>query len=226
MNTLSNVNFRADGDFSANAESPSGITLGDCNTPAGVSVRYARDPSKQWFVLRASYNRAQAAYDHITSLGIEAYYPVQHTLKLINGKKRHVLAPLLPNILFVYVDADTVRQIITGTATATHCLSYYYNHFKTDAGGSNPPLTVPYDDMMNFMLITAINNEHIMLVDQTRCHYKSGDTVEVTDGAFVGCRGRVARVAGQQRVVVEIDGLCIVATAYIPSAFIKQISKI
>ena len=54
-------------------------------------------------------------------------------------------------------------------------------------------------------------------------HYKSGDIVKVIDGEFKGVTGRVARIAGQQRVVVEISGLCLVATAYIPTDFIKFI---
>ena len=33
--------------------------------------------------------------------------------------------------------------------------------------------------------------------------------------------GKVARIAGQQRIVVEISGLCLVATAYIPTDIIK-----
>ena len=36
---------------------------------------------------------------------------------------------------------------------------------------------------------------------------------------------RVASVSGQQRVVVAIDGLCLVTTAYIPSAFIEKVGE-
>lgn len=46
--------------------------------------------------------------------------------------------------------------------------------------------------------------------------------VKVIGGEFEGVTGKVARIAGQQRVVVEISGLCLVATAYIPSAFIEK----
>ena len=53
-----------------------------------------------------------------------------------------------------------------------------------------------------------------------QCHYKSGDIVKVIAGEFEGVTGKVARIAGQQRVVVEISGLCLVATAYIPTDFI------
>ena len=56
------------------------------------------------------------------------------------------------------------------------------------------------------------------------CHFKSGDRVRVIEGAFRGVEGRIARAAGQQRVIVELEGLCLVATAYIPTAFLRPIS--
>lgn len=58
------------------------------------------------------------------------------------------------------------------------------------------------------------------------CHYKSGDKVRIVDGDFAGVEGKVARVAGQQRVVIELPGVCLVATAYIPTAFIKPIPSV
>ena len=66
--------------------------------------------------------------------------------------------------------------------------------------------------------------EEAELVEPELCHYKSGDKVRVVDGDFEGVVGRVARIAGQQRVVVEINGLCMVATAYIPKSFIHRIN--
>ena len=62
-----------------------------------------------------------------------------------------------------------------------------------------------------------------MLVEQLQFRYKNGDIVKVFEGDFIGVVGRVAKVAGQQRVVVEIDGLYTVVTAYIPSVFLKKI---
>ena len=43
-----------------------------------------------------------------------------------------------------------------------------------------------------------------------------GDEVVVKEGEFVGIHGKVARIAGQQKVVVELFEGCLVATAYIP----------
>ena len=55
------------------------------------------------------------------------------------------------------------------------------------------------------------------------CHYRNGDMVKIVDGEFKGICGRVARVAGQQRVVVELKGVCLATTAYVPSSFIKKL---
>ena len=53
--------------------------------------------------------------------------------------------------------------------------------------------------------------------------FEKGQLVKVTDGAFKGVIGRVARWQGQQRVGVVVDDLVTVVTAYIPSAFIESI---
>jgi transcription antitermination factor NusG len=129
---------------------------------------------------------------------------------------------LLPNILFVYTTKEQIENYVKHTPQISY-LNYYYNHFRKEQNGTNPPLTIPYRDMMNFIHLTSIDNEHVMVVDNAHCHYKNGDKVLVTQGEFAGVRGKIARVSGQQRVVIELEGLCIVATAYIPSAFIEKI---
>lgn len=46
----------------------------------------------------------------------------------------------------------------------------------------------------------------------------------ITEGKFKDIHGRVARIAGQQRVVVELFEGYLVATAYIPKDAIKIIN--
>ena len=174
--------------------------------------------------MRATYNRQKKAYDYIVSKGEVAYMPLHYTQKIVCGKKKRALEPYLPQLLFVYASTEKICELVEHTPELSF-LSYYYNHFKTDKNGKNPPLTISYTSMMNFIRITSIDNEHIKVVAPELCHYKSGDLVRVTEGDFTGVEGRVARVSGQQRVVVEIEGLCIVTTAYIPSAFIEKITS-
>lgn len=222
MNTLSNVNTRRGGTHSSHAGVTSNVSSEAQSLQTGVSVRYAEDPNKQWFVLRATYSRESKAYEFITKDQTEAFLPLHYVHKLIDGKKKRVLEPLLPQLIFVYSTHDKVETYVKNTPELSF-LNYYYNHFKTEKGGNNPPLTINYHEMMNFINVTSIDDDHIMLVEPQQCHYKSGDKVQIIKGKFAGVKGRIARVSGQQRIVVEIEGLCLIATAYIPSAFIRAI---
>ena len=162
------------------------------------------------------------AYDYIVNNGEVAYMPLHYVQKVVDGKRKRVLKPYLSQLLFVYASADRINEFVEETP-ALSFLTYYYNHFKKTESGKNPPLTISYRSMMNFIRVTSIDNEHIKVVSPEQCHYKNGDMVRVVEGDFAGVEGRVARVSGQQRVVVEIEGLCLVSTAYIPSVFIEKV---
>ena len=223
MSTLSNVTPGRDKLLSQNVGFTANVSSRE--SLDGVSVRYAPAPSKKWFVLRATYHRELKAYDYLTNHGIEAFLPLHRTLKFVDGKRKFVIESYLPNLLFVYASPETVENCVKHTPDLPF-LSYYYNHFASTEEGKNPPLIVPYDSMMNFIRVSTTDNRHVKVVSSENCHFKSGDIVRVTDGEFKGVEGRVARVSGQQRVVVEVEGVCLISTAYIPSAFIEKKSDL
>lgn len=171
--------------------------------------------------MRATYQREKKAYDYLIAAGIECYLPRRRTMKIVNGRRIPMMESLIPGLLFVYTTPEIIHTFAKDTKDL-HFLNHYYNHFETDSYGKNPPLVVDDAAMMNFIKVTSVDNEHVMVVPERLCHYKSGDMVRVIDGDFKGVIGKVARVSGQQRVVVEIKGVCLVSTAYIPSAFIKK----
>lgn len=222
MNTLSNVETRRGEYNPLTQDLPPASSSEKQNNPTGVSVKYAPDPSKKWFVLRVTYNRAKQANDFLQKCDVDTYLPMHRVWKLVKGKKKRILEPLIPNLLFAYTSQDVLDFCMKATPSISF-LSYYYDHFKTLPSGKNPPLTVAYWDMMNFIHLTSVDNEHICVVTPQQCHYKDGDWVQVRKGDFEGVIGKVARVTGQQRVVVKLDGICLVATAYVPSSFIEKI---
>ena len=89
--------------------------------------------------------------------------------------------------------------------------------------GTGAHVIISDNDMLNFIKLTSVNSEHIMVLPPERCHFKSGDLVRVIDGAFTGVVGRVGRAAGQQRVFIILEGVCNVATAYIPNDFLQKL---
>lgn len=224
MNALPNANTRRSEEKSPNIGFTAHVPPGREKRPNGVSVEYVQDPAKKWFVLRASYGRTKKACEILQKDSEEYYLPLHYVIKRINNKKKRVLQPLLPNFVFVYAKEEYIKSLV-GDAHRNSYLSYYYNHFEVSEFGKNPPLTIDFDSMMNFIKATSIDDEHVRIVEPQACHYKSGSKVRIIEGKFKGVEGKVARVAGQQRVVVELHGLCLIATAYIPTAFITAIDE-
>ena len=188
----------------------------------GVSVENVLDASKQWFVLRVSYGRIIKAKAFVEAKGFECYVPMRYKEVKKHDKKRIITEPLLPSFLFVYATAEQVETLLyeikASTNESRNLLSYYFDHTsqRQDNPDRNPPLTICDEAMNNFIRLTSIKNPHIIPVTSNNIQPKLGDNVVVTEGEFKGIHGRVARIAGQQRVVMELFDSCLVATAYVP----------
>lgn len=194
------------------------------SSKTGVSVRYVESPEKRWYILRASYGRESKASDYIVEDGTYTYVAKKMVEKYVRGKKRKYLQTLIPNLLFVYTTKEKAEEYVSHTPAVSY-LSYYYNHFTVDSERKNPPLTVSPVEMRSFILATCSMNKHLLFVKPSQCHFKSGEMVKVVEGTFAGVEGLVARVAGQQRVVVTLSHIGLVSTAYIPTAFLRRCSS-
>lgn len=221
MNALINAHTHRGRNRSSYAGLTSNVLPEAQRSQTGVSSDYAQKANHEWFVLRITYNRIQKAHGIISASDIQSYMPMHYAIKKEIGKKKRILQPLLPNLLFVYATREAVNSIIKNKGAETSILKFYLDKTKPlEENGKHPPLTIPFAAMTNFIKVTSTNNDHVRIVSSEQCHYKSGDIVKVIAGEFEGVTGKVARIAGQQRVVVEISGLCLVATAYIPTDFI------
>ena len=192
------------------------------SSQTGVSVRYVPDGNKRWYVFRASYGREDKAAEYIVEDGTYVYIAKRYAHKIVNGKKKMVLETLVPNLIFVYTTDGKAEEYIKNCPPLSY-LTYYYNHFAQNEMGKNPPLTVSCKEMENFIIATCNKSEHLRFVNESQCHFRGGETVRVIEGLFKGVEGRIARVAGQQRVVLSLSNIGLISTAYIPTAFIIPI---
>ena len=197
----------------------------------GVSVENVLDANKQWFVLRVSYGRIIKAKAFIEAKGLECYVPLRYKEVRKHGKKRIITEPLIPSFLFVHASAERVDYLLQDKSIKPlenrALLSYYYDHtsHREKSPTKNPPLVISDSAMDNFIRLTSIHNPHIIPVTSENIKYKLGDEVVITEGEFKDIHGRVARIAGQQRVLVELFDGCLVATAYIPKEAMKMYNE-
>ena len=232
MEDTTNLSQKADASLYNGQPSDTGLScpsarLTSC-TPSisknkgGVSVDNVPAGNKQWFVLRVSYGRIDKAKTYVEAKGMECYVPLQYKEVRKQGKKRIITTTLLPSFIFVHATAEQVEALLHDNKVVANesraLLSYYFDHtiHRQDHPDLNPPLIIRDEAMNNFIRLTSIKNPHIIPVTSNNIQFKLGDNVVVTEGEFKGVHGRVARIAGQQRVVVELFDGCLVATAYVP----------
>lgn len=175
-----------------------------------------------WYALRTTYGREKKAYDYMTAKGITAFYPTTNVVKLIKGKRKVVTESRLPNIFFAYGTEEQLKEYVYDNVNLPF-LRFYYRHIHEGNTIKKTPLIVPDNQMESLKIICAADadNTFVSLVKVPK--FEKGQLVKVTDGAFKGVTGRVARWQGQQRVGVVVDDLVTMATAYIPSAFLELI---
>ena len=190
----------------------------------GVSVENVPSGNKQWFVLRVTYGRIIKAQTFVEAKGLECYVPLHYKEIWKQGKRRIIIEPLIPSFLFVHASAERVDYLLQDKSIKPlenrALLSYYYDHTShcENSPTKNPPLVISDAAMDNFIRLISIHNPHIIPVTSENIKYKLGDEVVITEGEFKDIRGRVARIAGQQRGLVELFDGCLVATAYVPTS--------
>lgn len=197
----------------------------------GVPVENVPLQNKQWFVLRVTYGRIIKAKALVEAKGLKCYVPLRYKEVRKQGKRRIITEPLLPSFIFVHASAEQVDSLLQDKNIKPFenraLLSFYYDHtsYCKIAPIKNPPLIISDTAMNNFIRLISIHNPHIIPVTSENIKYKLGDEVVITEGEFRDIHGRVARIAGQQRVVIELFEGCLVATAYIPTTVINSLNK-
>lgn len=201
------------------------------DTRNGVSVGNVPVGNRQWFVLRVTYRRIVKAKAFIEAKGIECYVPLRYKEVWKQGKRRIITEPLIPSFIFVHVSAEQVDSLLQDKNIKAFenkaLLSYYYDHtsHRENSPIKNPHLVISDIAINNFIRLTSIHNPHIIPVTSENIKYKLGDEVVITEGEFKDIHGRVARIAGQQRVLVELFDGYLVATAYVPKEAMKMYNE-
>ena len=220
--------------FTSNALPEAQSTVAAESSQTGVSTRYAHIATKpqiqkeeefsHWYALRTTYGREKKAYDYLTAKGITAFYPTTNVVKLIKGKRKVVTESRLPNIFFAYGTEEQLKEYVFDNVNLPF-LRFYYRHIHVGRRIEKTPLIVPDYQMESLKIICAADADNTIVSLGEVPKFEKGQLVRITDGAFKGVIGRVARWQGQQRVGVVVDDLITFCTAYVPSAFLENMTN-
>ena len=227
MNTLFNVDpiIRDIDSLKCNGVTP--IAPPESSTDGETTKSALLSPESQieqqdlhWYVMRATYGRERKAYEYIISKGTEAFYPTSVIKKKDrDGKMTLQKVSLLPNLFFIHT-TEEIAKIYAYDKKDLHYLRFYYNQHHD---GTKEPLIVPDSQIQNLRIVCSSQAEDILVAPLNIPNFQAGQRVRVIEGDFKGIVGIVSRWHGQQRVGITLQGLCIIATAYVPSAFLEVI---
>ena len=203
-------------------DSQTGVSTNNVLSKTSVNTNKDTKDTPHWYALRTTYGREKKAYNYLLSKGVETFYPILKSVKLVDSKRITIEESRIPNIFFVYGTEEELKTFVYDNVNLPY-LRFYYRHTHVGNKIVKEPLVVPDNQMNSLKIICAADSDDIIASTEEVEKFKTGQKVRITEGKFAGVTGIVARYQSQQRVGIVIDGLLTVCTAYVPSAFIEKI---
>lgn len=171
-----------------------------------------------WFPMRVTYHRELKIKSILDDLGIENFLPMHFELvETKTGGKKSVLTPAIHNLLFVH----STQERLTELKMTREKLSPMRYIMKRSSDNQSEILTVPDQQMENFMRVASVQDDRVMFLDNNDFIKKVGQRVKVIDGCFSGVEGVIKRINRNKHVVVQLEGLAAVAIAFVPASHLS-----
>ena len=168
------------------------------------------DNELHWYVANTC-RQEKKIKQRLDSMGIENFIPFQQIARKIHGVDKLIEVPVIPNLVFIHTTLKTCMSLIQEYA--------FDMRYLRDRETGNF-LIVPDKQMNDFMFLLDFSKDMVEVVNE---NLKKGDKVRVIKGDFAGIEGELIWVKGHKRVVVRLEGVVSLATAYIPGSFLEKI---
>jgi transcription antitermination factor NusG len=165
-----------------------------------------------WYAGRVRYRTEKKIKSFLEDKAIEHFIPFQTVVRERNGKKVRRERPEIPCLIFVHTDYRTALSI---PAESGFSVSFIKNM------ETKKVQVIPDKQMQDFMFLLDLSGSTFRVEN---ANLKRGDRVRVVKGSFAGIEGELIRVKGHKRVVVRLEGIFSIVTAYIPGEYLERIS--
>ena len=170
-----------------------------------------------WYALKVFFNRVFEIEDYIKQQGIDSYIPCETVVVTQrNGKKKKVRKPVISSLLFF---RSTERQAVALQVQLDGRVMLYTRRENL----TKRPIRIPDKEMGIFMLVSSSGEQGLEYFSDDSLRFQKGEHVRVIDGRFKGAEGYICRIKGNHRLIVAIQGVCAIATSYIPQCFLQKI---
>lgn len=179
------------------------------------SVSKSASAPKKWYAIRVTYRRELKVKEDLDSKGIENFVPMQYRLTMVHERRVKKLVPSINNLVFIHISTPDMVDYKKTTAMP---IRYIMDH------ETHKPVIVPERQMENFIAVAGTYDEQLVYLDADPKQFTHGEHVRILGGPFEGAEGIFVRIKGDRRVVVMIEGVVAVATAYIHPSLVEKIN--
>ena len=194
----------------------------------------------QWYAVKVFFNKVFDMESALTAQGYATYLAVDHVL--LKGEahtqaRRHIAflkadgktdtryieegpaifqrVPMVSSLLFVHAGEKEITALDESFKDATGGTKGFI-YKKRDSEGRFVCEAIPDCQMEAFRLITSQGSEGLEFFSADDIsRFATGCKVRVTDGPFKGAVGYVKRIKRNRRLLVAIEGIVAVISAYI-----------
>ena len=194
---------------------------------------------QHWFAMHVYMNKVTACRDELMYINTQLTLDTKERSKLITpnllgsqldyyapftridhvnsrGKRVVTEKPVIPSLFFIRCTHSQVAAFEDWMGDR----AFLYKHIKD---GMVTPIAIPLREMQMFMMVSSGDQEGLDYFGADAYDWKRGERVRVIDGRFKGLEGEIKRINGTKRLIVAIEGVCAVATTYIPRCFLEKI---
>lgn len=151
--------------------------------------------------------------------GIECFVPMRYEIEETGLSVKEKIVPAIHNLIFVH----STQEVITRLKMEKRDFSPLRYIMKHSDNGEKEIMTVPEDEMNNFIKATSIKDSSVFFLDVSDYISKIGKRVRITAGQFKDVIGTVKRIKKNRCVVVQIQGVAAMAIANVPSRFVEEV---
>lgn len=172
--------------------------------------------SPEWFAMSATFGRSLKAKEFLESNEVRCFVPMKY--KMVTNRhniKTRKLIPAIGNLLFAYTTKSNIQNLKRNID--------YLHYLTKPQDGRNIPITVPQNQMQNFISVCETLDERLHYLTPDEIDLEKGTKVRIVGGGFDGVEGTFIKVKGsrKKKVMVLVQSVAAVIVTEFSEGYIQ-----
>ena len=149
---------------------------------------------KRWLAAYVKMHHEKKVRDHLTSLNIDNFLPVQTEIRQWSDRKKKIERVLIPMMIFVNVNSEEQQTVIRLPSVIRYLV----------LRGDHQPSEIPDSQMQNFKFMLDNSDNQ---VDFSSNNLQPGEKIRVIKGSLAGLEGEMVHIDGKSKIAIRIEQL-------------------